>query len=235
MAYSEVKSSYIHGNLVLQDGVYKYRLYDAWGPDVVKYDNHFVGQHISVTNTPDGWAMTAVGTSPITITDGAGGLLLLTTGGTEDNGVQIQLVNEAFLLASGYPCYFGCRLKIDSATESDFIAGLCIRDTTLLDGMTHGVYFRKIDGSTDVYFVLEEGSAESTGVVHTMTTDYVTLEWYYDGTSIDSYVNGVLQTRLATTYLPDTVEMTPSLALLTGDNAAVAMTVDWIRVIQINA
>ena len=235
MAYSEVKSAFIHGNLVMQDGVYKFRWYDAWGPDVVKLIDHFVGPHITTANTPDGYTTTLVGTSTVAATDGAGGLLLLTTDTTTDDGIQMQITGEAFKLASGYPCYFGCRLAISDATETDFLAGLCITDTTLIDGMTHGVYFRKIDGSTDVYFVLEEGESETTGVVHTMTTSYVTLEFVFDGTYIDSYVDGVLQTRLATTYLPDTEDLTPSIALLTGEDDANTLTVDWIRCIQINA
>ncbi len=235
MPYSEVKSDYVHGNLVFKDAVYAHRWYDALGPNVVKWFDDFIGPHIPAANAPAGWTVTLVGASTIAATHGAGGLLLLTTAGAEDDGVNMQISNEPFLLTAGYPCYFGCRLKISDATQSDFVVGLCKTDTTLLGGMSEGIYFRKVDGSASVSFVLEEGSSETTGAVHTMTTDYVTLEWLSDGTRVAAFVNGVEQTRLAVTYLPDVQSLTPSIEFLTGDNAAITMTVDWIRVIQINA
>ena len=148
----------------------------------------------------------------------------------------MQVTKEAFKLASGKPCYFGAKFMISDATESDFIVGLCITDTTLLGGLTDGVYFRKVDGATDVKFVIEKDSAEteSAALLTAVKDTYMTLEFFFDGTNIDAYVNGVLQTRLAMTNLPDDEEITPSI-LLTGAAAAKTMTVDWIRAIQINA
>jgi hypothetical protein len=231
-------SKWVHGNLVFHEG---HRWLDAIGPDVCKFLEDFVGTPFASADTPAAWTVTLVeagaGESTVALTDGAGGLLLITTDAAENDGVNMQVTKEAFKLASGKPCYFGAKFMISDATESDFIVGLCITDTTLLGGLTDGVYFRKVDGATDVKFVIEKDSAEteSAALLTAVKDTYMTLEFFFDGTNIDAYVNGVLQTRLAMTNLPDDEELTPSIAFLTGAAAAKTMTVDWIRAIQINA
>lgn len=231
-------SKWVHGNLVFHEG---HRWLDAIGPDVCKVLEDFVGTPFASADTPAAWTVTLVeagaGESTVALTDGAGGLLLITTDAAENDGVNMQVTKEAFKLASGKPCYFGAKFMISDATESDFIVGLCITDTTLLGGLTDGVYFRKVDGATDVKFVIEKDSAEteSAALLTAVKDTYMTLEFFFDGTNIDAYVNGVLQTRLAMTNLPDDEELTPSIAFLTGAAAAKTMTVDWIRAIQINA
>jgi hypothetical protein len=235
-----MNSKWVNGNLVYVDSANKQRWLDAIGPNVCKFLEDFVATPFASADTPAAWTVTLVeaggGESTVALTDGAGGLLLITTDANENDGVNMQVTKEAFKLASDKPCYFGVRFKISGATESDFIVGLCITDTTLLGGMTDGVYFRKVDGSTAVNFVLEKNSTETTGQVHTAVADtFVTLEFYFDGTNIDAYVDGVVQTRLAMTNLPDDEELTPSIHFLTGAAAAITMTVDWIKVIQIKS
>jgi len=235
-----VNSKYVNGNLVFVDAANKQRWLDAVGPNVCKFMDDFVATPFASADTPANWTVTLVETggaeSTVALADGVGGLLLITTDAFDNDGVNMQVTKEAFKLASGKPCYFGTRLKISEATQSDFLVGLCITDTDLLGAMTDGVYFRKVDGSTSVNFVLEKNSTETTGAVHTAVADtYVILEFYFDGTNVDAYVDGALQTRLAMTNLPDDEELTPSIHFLTGAAAAITMTVDWIRVLQINS
>lgn len=230
-------TKWVNSNLVYYDGQ---RWLDAIGPTVCKFIEDFVGTPFSAADTPAGWTVTLVeggaGESTVALTDGAGGLLLITTDAAENDGANLQVTNEAFKLASGKPCYFGIKFKVSEATQSDFLVGLCIADTDLLGGMTDGVYFRKADGSTDVKFVLEKDSTETeSSAVATATADtYVTLEFFFDGTNVDCYVDGTLQTRLAMTNLPDDEELTPSIQYLAGSVNAKTMTVDWIRAIQLN-
>ena len=236
-----VNSKYVNGNLVFVDSANKQRFLDVIGPGACKFIEDFVDTPFASADTPASWTVTLVeaggGDSTVALTDGAGGLLLITTDAAENDGVNMQVTKEAFKLASGKPFYFGTRFKISDATESDFIAGLCITDTTLLGGMTDGVYFRKVDGSTDVKFVLEKNSTEteSDAILTAANDTYMILEFYFDGTNVDAYVNGTLQTRLAMTNLPDDEDLTPSIAFLTGAAAAKTMTVDWVRCIQINS
>lgn len=232
-------SKWISGNLVFWD-THEKRIIDAIGPSVCKFIEDFVATPFASADTPAAWTVTLVeagaGESTVALADGAGGLLLITTDAAENDGVNMQVTKEAFKLVSGKPCYFGARLKVSEATQSDFIVGLCITDTTLLGGMTDGVFFRKVDGSTDVKFVLEKDSTETESAAIATAADdtYVTLEFYFDGTNIDAFVDGAIQTRLAMTNLPDDEDLTPSIAFLTGAAAAETMTVDWIRAIQIN-
>lgn len=233
-------SKWVNGALVFIDSQYKQRWLDAIGPSVCKFLEDFVGTPFASADNPAAWTATLVegggGETTVALTDGAGGLLLITTDANENDGANLQVTKEAFKLASGKPCYFGVRLKISEATQSDFLVGLCITDTDLLGGLTDGVYFRKVDGSTDVKFVLEKDSTETeSAAVHTAVADtYVVLEFFFDGTNVDAYVNGVLQTRLAVTNLPDDEELTPSIQYLSGAAGAKTATVDWIKAIQIN-
>jgi len=230
-------SKWVNGNLVFYDG---HRWLNAIGSNVCKFIEDFVGTPFAAADTPAAWTVTLVeagaGETTVALTDGAGGFLLITTDANEDDGANLQVTKEAFKLASGKPCYFGIKFKISEATQSDFLVGLCITDTTLLGGMTDGVYFRKVDGSTDVKFVLEKNSTEteSSSLLTAAADTDITLEFFFDGTNVDAYVNGTLQTRLAQTNLPDDEELTPSIHFLTGAAAAITMTVDWVRCIQIN-
>ena len=230
---------WVHGALIYHDGQ---RWFDAFGEKVSKFVGDFIGTLFSAADAPDGWSATLVelgaGESTIALQDAAGGQLLITADANEDDGAQMQLTTEAFKLVAGFPCYFGCRFQISEATQSDVLIGLCITDTTLLGGMTDGVYFRKIDGATALKFTLEKNSAESEEAVGTTivgATWYV-VEFYFDGANVDAWVNGVQVARLAQTNLPDDEELTLSIAFLNGAaGAGKTATVDWIRAIQINA
>jgi hypothetical protein len=233
-----MNAKWIRNNLTYWD-THQCRLLDAWGPTVVKLIEDFV--KIPTTDgvtTLGGYTVTDVTAGAgdtLAGGTGVGGELVITTAATENDGYSIQANGEAFKLTAALPCYFGIRFKIGDATETDFIVGLCITDTDLLAGMTDGVYFVKVDGSTAVTFVLEKNSTPTaSATIHTMTTSYVTLEFYFDGTNVDSFVNGVKQTRLAMTNLCQDEELTPSIEFLTGEGNSNVMTVDWMRVIQFN-
>ncbi len=221
---------------------YKHRWLYAFGSTVDVVQFHLNTAYLPVDDTtgdPDGFTMTVVeagaGNSTAVLSDNT---LLLTTAANENDGINLQVKGEAFDLASTNIVYFGINFQINDADQTDFIAGLCITDTTLLGGMTDGIYFESLDASTDVNFVLEKDSTETTSAsaIHTLAdATNVTLEFLFDGTNVDSWVNGTVQTRLATTNLPDDEQLTPSIHFLTGEATANTMTVNWWRAIQINA
>jgi len=227
-----------YGDNLLYFGKNRKQLLGAIGPDVMTYFEDFIGP-IAASDALVGWTTTLVeagaGESTVTIPDGAGGVLLLTTDANEDDGINLQKIGEMFKLSTTQKIlYFGIRLKISDKTQSDFIAGLCITDTTLLGGMTDGVYFRKVDGSANVNVVTEKNSTETeTLAVAAMVDDtYKLLEFYWDGTSVEFFVDGVAVAQ-HTTNIVDDEELTPSIHFLTGEAVAKTMSVDWIRVIQI--
>ena len=234
-----MNSRQIGGNLVFHRDGHQHRLLDAFGPDVVKYVDDFTVSGLAAADAPLGWTVTLVeagaGESTITCPDEVGGALLLTTDANENDGINMQLDGESFELTSGQTAvYFGARLKASEATQSDFLVGLCITDTDLLGGMTDGVYFRKVDGSTSVSAVTEKDSTETeaTGVLTFAADTYYELEWYWVSGSVKFYVDGVL-VATHTTNIPDDEQLTPSLHFLAGATTAKTLTLDWVRAIQI--
>lgn len=236
---TNMKSRNIKGNFAFYDAPYRKRIIDAIGPDVVKYDDDFVTLPVDdTTGDPTAWTTTVVeagaGDTTVTSANISGGGMLITTAGNEDDGANLQLNGESFKLVSGNPLYFGTRLKISEATQKDIFVGLAITDTTILGGVTDRIGFEKLDGSTDLKFMLEKDNTETlSAALHTVVADtFVTLEFFYDGSGVEVFVDGVSVASPAVTNLPDDEELRVSLQFLNGSAAAGTATIDWIRVFQ---
>ena len=238
---ADVIGQRILGNLVYVDrGAHLKRLLDAIGPDVIKYVDDFTGSTPGIDAAfDDDWAITRVeeggGESTIAKGDGVGGIITITTDANENDGINAQLLGEAFKLGSSTVLYFGIRMKISEATQSDFFAGLCITNTDLLAGVTDRIGFEKLDGATAVKAMLEKDSTETlTASLLTADTSYHILEFCLDADgTVEFFVDGVSAAAPATTNLPNDEELRVSLHFLAGSAAARTMDVDWIRCIQI--
>jgi hypothetical protein len=233
-------SRYIASSNLAFYSSHRKNIVDAVGPDVVKCFEDFSGPVVATSDALVGWTTTLVetglgGESTVTIPDGSAGVLLLTTDNAENDGINLQKIGENFGFASSQNMtYFGIRFKISEKLQSDFIVGLCITDTTLLGGMTDGVYFRKVDGSANVAVVTEKDSTETeTTAVTAMVDDtFITLEFCFEGSKVEFFVNGA-SVASHTANIPDDELLTPSMHFLTGEAAVKTMTVDWVRAIQI--
>lgn len=216
------------------------RWIDAIGQDVKKVLLDFASLPMTASDNPAEWSVTLVeaggGESTVAMATTAGGGLLITTDAADDDGVNMQMTGEAFKLESAKPLYFGIKFQASEATQSDFLVGLCITDTTLLGGMTDGAYFECLDAATGISFVSEKDSSEeqsdSLGTFADATD--VILEFYWDGSKLEAFVNGTSKATHSTT-LPDDEILTPSIQFLTGAASAETMNVDWLRVIQLRA
>jgi hypothetical protein len=220
---------------VWYDALYPARPYWLVGPDANLVIEEFVDLPLLAGGTPAACTTTLVGASTTALAAGnLGGALVVTTADSDNDGAQMQWLGEAFLPTSSNQIYFGIKLQISDATQSDFLVGLCITDTTVLGGMTDGLYFRKVDGATACTFVVETGSAETETAACTITaaTDVI-LEFWWNGTALNFYVDGVLTGTPAITYIPTAEYLTPTIAFLTGDDAAITMTVSWMRAGQV--
>lgn len=240
---ANLHSKRLYGNLVYFDRSTQFRWLDAIGDGVNKFLEHFINTPFAGADSPAAFTTTLVETgaseTTVALKDGAdGGALLITTDAADNDGANIQVKGEAFkFTGSNKQIYFGTRFKISEATQSDFLLGLCITDTDLLGGMTDGIYFRKVDASTTMSFVLEKNSTEtSTNFGTAIAADtWYTLEFLWDGTNVDWWVDGVAQTRPATTNLCDDEWLTPSIHVLTGQASSLTAEVDWIRAISVAA
>lgn len=226
----------INNAAVLRDVVHPWRWLDAWGPNVVKWFNDFT-EPVASADTPVGATVTLVeaggGDTTLTMPDGAPSALLITTDGNEDDGANVQWLPECFKFDYRYPTYFGAKFKINDVDQTDILIGLAVTDTTLLGGVTDGVYLVSVDGSATLNFTIEDTNVESSVAVGTLVDDaWMLAEWYYDGATWYSYLNGIAG-GTQTLAAPADQEMCPSLHFLTGEATANTCYVDWIKAIQI--
>jgi len=233
----------IRNCLVARDAVNTWKWYDAVGPNVVKYALSVLGPPTdNTTGMPTEFINTLVGASTFTIADVLGGGVILTAEAAEDDGVTLQLGAEAgtagenVYFATDYPTYFSVKFQLEDADQSDFLAGFCITDTTLLGGMTDGIYFRTVDETATLNFVLEQDSNESATAVATLTdaTD-VHCEFLYWAHNVYVYVNNVLMTTIADTdanFCNDEL-LRLSVEFLDGEAEGNTATIKELRFIQI--
>ncbi len=183
------------------------------------------------------WTITTTeagtGSATEAVTSSAGGALLLTNAAGDNDLDFLQLKGEAFTLASGKRAFFSSRFKVSDATQSDFVMGLHITDTSPLD-VTDGIFFISADGAATVDLSVEKNnSATTASSIATMSNDtFITLSWFIDpNTSNVHYsVNNAEPLVLADTNLPNDEDLTISFGIQNGEAVAKTMTVDYINV-----
>lgn len=188
------------------------------------FDTYVAGDW-TITTTEAG-----AGSATEALTNEDGGVLLITNDNADNDADFFQKVGESFKFASGKKLWFKARFKVSDATESDFVFGLQITDTTPL-AVTDGVYFQKDDGDTNLDFhVTKNGTSTSATAIATVANaTYLVVGFYYDGVSaIKYFVDDVQLGTSVTTNLPDDEELTISFGIQNGAAAAKTMSVDYI-------
>ena len=184
------------------------------------------------TYTAADWTVTEVGIATQALADEDGGVLLITNAAADDDSSFQQKLGESFKFESGKKLYFEARFKVSDATQSDFVMGLQITDTTPLD-VTDGVFFQKDDGDANLDFHVEkDNAATSASAIATVANDtYLIVAFEYDGASKIIYsVNGANIGSSVTTNMPDDEELTISFGIQNGEAVAKTMSVDYIWV-----
>jgi hypothetical protein len=189
------------------------------------------------------WILTTVelgaGSATEVTADEDGGVLVVTNAAGDNDhdffqwsGTSNGAVSETFKFEAGKKLLFKSRFKVSDATQSDLVMGLQITDTTPLD-VTDGVFFKKDDGDALLDLRVEkDNTGNQTNGLHTVVDDtYLEVAFFYNGSDkVEGYVNGSLQTTLATTNLPDDEELTISFGIQNGEAAAKSMSIDYIFV-----
>lgn len=187
--------------------------------------DRFVAADWTITTTEAG-----AGSATEALTDGDGGLLLVTNDAADNDADFFQKVGESFLFQTGKRLVFKARFKVSDATQSDFVIGLQITDTTPLD-VSDGVFFIKDDGDANLDFHVEKnGTQTSATAIATVVNDtFLEVGFYFDGkSSVKYYVDDVHKGTLATTNLPDDEVLTISFGLQNGEAVAKTMTLDYL-------
>ena len=234
------------GAIITYDGAYlnTKRWLDAVGETVVKFKLE-PGQAGGVDNAtfiPNALTSTVTGTSPVTVSELVGESLLLTTGGTEYNGINLQSKNVAFKCESTKPMYFGIKCIADNATLSDILVGMCIKKTDLLktsaahgilDTNVEGIFFFKATAATVLTFkTYLDGTEKNTATYATAHGIIAAVyEFYWDGSKLYGYIDNNLVGTFSAN-LPDT-ELTPSINIRAGSGAARTLIVHWMRAFEI--
>ena len=194
-----------------------------------QYSNDFM------TYNSGDWTITTTeagsGNASEALTSQAGGALLITNDDADNDLDFLQLKGESFKLSSSKKAYFSARFKVSDATQSDFVMGLQITDTTPL-ATTDGVFFIKDDGDTNLDFIVEKDSTSTdTTAIHTMVDDtFVTVTWFIDpdASKVFYSVNNAAPVSVVNTNLPDDEELTVSFGIQNGAAAAKTMTIDYV-------
>lgn len=199
------------------------------------------------TGDPSAFTMTVteVGTGNTTAVNSAtnGEAMLITTAANEYDGINLQLKGEAFKLAASKPLYFGCKLKVSDATQSDLLIGLAEQDTALLaTGTAHAVDygtsdfigFIKLDaGTTLVAQNVLGGVVKTTANYATaLGTAFVVFEMYWDGETLFFYVDGSEVTRTNASLADG--DLSPVINFRAGAAAAKTCSIAWWRCFQAN-
>ena len=179
------------------------------------------------------WTITTTeggsGNASEALTDGDGGLLLITNDDADNDHDFFQLVKEGFKYETGKQLAFNIRFKTSDATQSD--AGLQLTDTTPLD-VTDGIFFLKEDGAATISFIVEKDSTQSTlSLPNSLADDtFMTLGFVYDPKDQKFHVfqNNVLAGTVVSTNAPDDEELTVSFGIQNGAAAAKTLTVDYV-------
>ena len=204
-------------------------------PDPTKWITYFNDFHEYVAGD---WTITTTeagsGAATEAVTDVQGGGLLVTNDDADNDADFFNLKGESFKLVAGKKTFFRARFKVSDATQSDFVVGLQITDTTPL-AVSDGVYFMKDDGDASLDLHVEKNGSDTTAsAISTVADDtFLIAGFYYDGKSaIKYYVDDVHLGTSVTTDLPDDEELTVSFGIQNGAAAAKTMTVDYIFVSQ---
>ena len=176
------------------------------------------------------WTITEVGSGTRALTDADGGALLISNAAADDDHNFLNKKGESFLFAVGKRLFFKARFKVSDATQSDFVIGLQITDTSPLD-VTDGVFFQKDDGDASLDFHVEKNdtASDATAIATVVDDTYLTVGFFYDGRDkIRYFVNDVQLGTLAITNMPDDEELTISIAIQNGTGAAKTMALDYV-------
>lgn len=197
------------------------------------FDDYAAAQWI-ITTTEAG-----AGSATEAISSADGGVLVVTNDAADDDadffqwsGTDASGAVETFKFIAGKKLFFKTRFKVSDATQSDFVVGLQITDTTPL-AVSDGVYWRKDDGDANLDFVVIKDSTATTATAASTVADdtWMTLAFYYNGVDgIEYYKDDVKLGTSALTNLPDDEELTISFGIQNGEAVAKVMSVDYIFV-----
>lgn len=205
---------------------------------VSRYFNDFI---VDQDYAAADWVVTEQGTATQALAaDEDNGALLVTNAAADNDSSESQSTEANWVIIKGRKSGFAARFKVNGSDTIDLILGICIPDTTLIDGLTDGIYFRIVDGSADLTLVAEKNSNETivTGLATMVSGTYVEVGFHFDGQStITAFTRAAdgdvwIKKGSITVNLPDDENLAISYALQNGEAVAKTLTLDYLDVRQ---
>jgi len=183
----------------------------------------------------------AAGGGTCALTDMVNGVLLLSTGQTENDAIELAKPFEAFMCEDCYPLYAEIRFKISEAIQSDFWFGLVIGQGWF-GTPADAIIFESVDGDASIRFITRTGAAQTlidTGIDLADNT-WIRLGFHWDGDGTVRYFviadGNAPQTILAagahTTHIP-TTELQPGFGIRSGADGAQLLYIDYVKCVQL--
>jgi len=173
------------------------------------------------------------------------GALVITNDNADADKDSLQQSNGSVAVLEMWKLVVGKRLaiktkfKLSDVTDTGFVLGFCITDTTLVAGMSDGIYFRKADLDPILKAVSEKDSVEDTLDIATMVDDtFIEVGMAWDGkNNIEVFllVLGAwtsIGKLTSTASHPDDEQLAISFELLNGSAVAHVLTIDYIEAKQ---
>lgn len=196
------------------------------------FDSYAAGDWVITTTEAGG------GSASEALEDADGGVLVITNDAADDDNDFLQWAGgagnaiEAWKFEATKKLWFKARVKLSDATQSDFVIGLQITDTSPL-AVSDGVYLQSDDGDANLdCHVTKDSTSTSSAAASTLSDDtWCTLGFFYNGSDeVVFYKDDSKIASLATTNLPDDEELAISFGLQNGAAAAKILRLDYLFV-----
>ena len=198
-------------------------------------------------------------TLPISLT---GGVMQVACGVVDNNETYLQLggatdaTNAPFVIAgaagiaNSKPLYFGARVKALEHADEAYFVGLAGEGAAVGNFLTDNsgvladddlIGFNTLTATPDAWNVTWKNAGQAVQAIvgaAVNAADWHILEFWYDGSvTVTFFIDGVAHATVATTTaatFPYAEEMSPILAVKTGEGVVKRLQVDWLRVVQFN-
>ena len=164
------------------------------GLDVVTYSNDF----FNIGSTTLDWTITGT-SSTFAITNGLGGIALITPGGTTTT-TTVASTGSGFQFIAGQKFWYVCRIKMSAISSTKAFTFGLQKGSGATGSATDGIWFTKPASSTSLNLVSVVNSVSTTlvtGVTTVAADTYVDVGFYYDGTDLLVYSADAVVARIS--------------------------------------
>jgi len=187
------------------------------------------------------WDETVANVGTAALTDMVNGVLLLSTGQTENDAIELVKPFEAFMCEDCYPLYAEIRFKISEAIQSDFWFGLVI-DEGWFGTPDDAIIFDSVDGNASIRFITRTGGVQTLTdtLIDFADNTWIRLGFHWDGDGTVRWFviadGNAPQTILAAgshiTHIP-TTELQLGFGIRSGADGAQLLYIDYVKCVQL--